>query len=190
MTMPDFSSTYDWSTRSYDYRLHVGSKAIENFLKDEVTRQNAKRAFVICSPSIKSKTDTIERVQDALGPLFAGYFDQIHIEAPYPDVVKATEAARAAGADLLISLGAGSVVVATRVINIYLCEEGDHEALATQYPEGKPAYSPRLMAPKLPTINIVTTPTGAMNRAGRALPALTWTTTGWSTSTRRRAQWR
>ena len=41
--------------------------------------------------------------------------------------------------------------------------------MATQYPEGKPAVSPRLSAPKLPTINITTTPTGAMNRAGQGV---------------------
>ena len=167
--MPGFSNFYEWSTRSYDYRLHVGPEAIENRLKEEVIRNKAKRAFVICSPSIKSKTNSVERVQNALGPLFAGYFDQIHMEAPYPDVVAATEAARAAGTDLLISLGAGTIIVATRVINIYLCETGDHEALATQYPEGKPAVSPRLNAPKLPAIEIPTTPTGAMNRAGQGV---------------------
>jgi len=167
--MPDFSNFYEWATKSYDYRLHVGSEAIENRLKEEVIRSNAKRAFVFCSPSIKSKTNSVERVQNALGPLFAGYFDQIHVEAPYPDVVAATEAARAAGADLLISLGAGTIVVATRVINIYLCETGDHEAMATQYPDGKPAVSPRLSAPKLPTINITTTPTSAMNRGGQGV---------------------
>jgi alcohol dehydrogenase class IV len=167
--MPDFSNFYDWSSRSYECRLHVGSEAIENRLKEEVIRAGAKRAFVICSPSIKSKTDSVERIQKTLGPLYAGYFDQIPMEAPYEDVVKATEAARAAGADLLISLGAGTVVVATRVINIYLCETGDHAEMATQYPEGKPAFSPRLNAPKLPTINIVTTPTGGMNRGGQGV---------------------
>jgi len=39
----------------------------------------------------------------------------------------------------------------------------------TQYPEGKRAFSPRLNAPKLPIINVVTTPTSAMNRAGTGL---------------------
>ncbi len=165
----DFSDPYSFSARSYDWRLHVGSEAIENRLKEEVIRAGAKRAFVICSPSIKSKTNSVERVQASLGPLFAGYFDGIRIEAPYPDVVAATDAAREAGADLLISLGAGTVVVATRVIDIFLCEKGDHVEMATQYPEGKPAVSPRLNAPKLPIINITTTPTSAMNRGGQAV---------------------
>jgi alcohol dehydrogenase class IV len=169
MPVRDFADQSSFSSRSYEWRLHCSSEAIENFLKEEVIRTGAKRAFVICSPSIKSKTNSVERVQAALGPLFAGYFDGIHVEAPYPEVVEATNAAREAGTDLLISLGAGTIVVATRVINIYLCETGDHEALATQYPEGKPAYSPRLDAPKLPTINITTTPTGAMNRGGQGV---------------------
>lgn len=169
MRHPDFSDPYAFTARSYDWRLHVGPEAIEDRLHEEVIRAGGKRAFVICSPSIKSRTNSVERVQAALGSLFAGYFDGIRIEAPYPDVVAATNAAREAGADLLISLGAGTVVVATRVINIYLCEAGDHEEMATQYPEGKPAVSPRLSAPKLPTINITTTPTGAMNRAGQGV---------------------
>jgi alcohol dehydrogenase class IV len=84
-------------------------------------------------------------------------------------VEKGTAAARAAGADLLIAIGGGSVIVGTRVIAILLEEKGDPYALMTQYPEGQPAYSPRLLAPKPPIINIVTTPTTAMNRAGSGL---------------------
>jgi alcohol dehydrogenase class IV len=169
MPFVDFSDPTQFSARSYDWRLHCGAEAIEDRLKEEVIRSGAKRAFVICSPSIKSKTNSVERIQAALGSLFAGYFDGIQVEAPYPDVVAATNAAREAGADLLISLGAGTVVVATRVIDIFLCEDRDHFEMMTQYPEGKPAVSPRLNAPKLPIINITTTPTGAMNRAGSGI---------------------
>lgn len=169
MPTVDFSDPTQFSSRSYEWRLHCGSEAIENRLKEEVIRNGAKRAFVICSPSIKSKTDSVERIEATLGPLYAGYFDGIHVEAPYPDVMAATEAARAAGADLLISLGAGTIVVATRVIDIFLCEDGDPFEMMTQYPEGKPAVSPRLNAPKLPIINITTTPTSAMNRGGSGI---------------------
>jgi len=165
----DFSDTTQFSARSYDWRLHCSSEAIENYLKEEVIRTGAKHAFVICSPSIKSKTNSVDRIKSALGSFYAGYFDGIRVEAPYPDVVEATMAAREAGADLLISLGAGSVVVATRVIDIFLCEDRDPFEMMTQYPEGKPAVSPRLDVPKLPIINITTTPTSAMNRAGSGI---------------------
>ena len=169
MPVLDFSDPTQFSARSYEWRLHCSAEAIENFLKEEVIRTGAKRAFVICSPSIKSKTASVDRIESALGSFYAGYFDGIRVEAPYPDVVEATKAARAAGADLLISLGAGSVVVATRVIDIFLCEDRDPFEMMTQYPEGKPAVSPRLNAPKLPIINITTTPTSAMNRAGSGI---------------------
>jgi alcohol dehydrogenase class IV len=56
-----------------------------------------------------------------------------------------------------------------RAVAIFLGESGDPFELMTQYPEGKPAFSPRLNAPKPPIINIVTTPTSAMNRAGTGL---------------------
>ena len=59
--------------------------------------------------------------------------------------------------------------MATRAVAIFMAEPGDPFQIMTQYPEGKPAYSPRLLAPKPPIINIPTTPTSAMNRAGTGL---------------------
>ena len=157
------SDVNSFAARGFDWRLFAGEEVIEDRLKELVIRSGAKRPFVICSKSISSKTRNIERIKGALGDSFAGYFDGIEIDSTYNSVVAATEAAREAGADLLISVGGGSVIVATRVIDIFLCEEGDPFEIMTQYPEGKPAYSPRLNAPKLPIINVITTPTGAMN---------------------------
>ena len=50
-----------------------------------------------------------------------------------------------------------------------MAEPGDPFRIMTQYPEGKPAFSPRLLAPKPPIVNIPTTPNSAMNRAGTGL---------------------
>ena len=87
----------------------------------------------------------------------------------YASVHAATAAARDAAAELLIAVGGGSVIVAVRAVAIFMAESGDPFRIMTQYPEGKPAYSPRLLAPKPPIINIPTTPTSAMNRAGTGL---------------------
>lgn len=153
----------------YSWRLHVGRQAIEMGIKEAVDRAGAKRAFVVCSPSINRRTTTVKRIEAALGPLYAGVFDGIEKDSTYASVRAAKEAAVAAGADLLIAIGGGSVIVATRAVAIFMAEAGDPFKLMTQYPEGKPAYSPRLMAPKPPIINIPTTPTSAMNRAGTGL---------------------
>jgi alcohol dehydrogenase class IV len=111
----------------------------------------------------------VSRVKDQLGPLFAGVFDAMGKDSSWPAVQQGVEAARAAGADLLIAVGGGSVIVGTRAIAILLAEKGDPYTLMTQYPEGQPPVSPRLMAPKPPIINVLTTPTTAMNRAGTGL---------------------
>jgi alcohol dehydrogenase class IV len=150
------------------WRLHVGVDALRH-LANEVQRQKAQRAFVVCGQTVAHRTNLLQRVKDQLGDVYAGAFDMMGKDSTWPAVQKATEAARTAEADLLIAVGGGSVIVGTRVVAILLGEQGDPYELMTQYPEGKPAVSPRLMAPKLPIINVVTTPTTAMNRGGSGL---------------------
>lgn len=153
----------------YAWRLYCGMQVIEQNLKEAVTRAGAQRAFVICSPSVNRKTTAVRRIAAALGNSFAGVFDGIEKDSTFSSVVAAKQAATHAGADLLIAVGGGSVIVAVRAVTIFMAETGSPFDLMTQYPEGRPAYSPRLVAPKLPIINIPTTPTSSMNRAGTGL---------------------
>lgn len=153
---------------SYPWRLYSGQDALQH-LPTEVQRASAQRAFVICGKTVARRTNLITRIRVLLGEQCAGVFDAMDKDSSFAAVRAATDAARAAGADLLIAVGGGSVIVGTRAVAIFLAEAGDPFELMTQYPEGKPAYSPRLMAPKPPIINVVTTPTSAMNRAGTGL---------------------
>jgi alcohol dehydrogenase class IV len=153
----------------YSWRMYCGAKVLEQSLKEAADRASAKRAFVICSRSVNRRTDTVRRIGSVLGNRYVGVFDGIEKDSTYASVQAATEAAREAGADLLIAVGGGSVIVAVRAVAIFLAEPGDAFAIMTQYPEGKPAYSPRLLAPKPPIINIPTTPNSAVNRAGTGL---------------------
>ena len=153
----------------FPWRLHCGRDVIEQGLAAAVDRAGAKRAFVVCSPSVNRRGDTVRRIAAALGERCAGVFDSIEKDSTYLSVRAATNAARDASADLLIAAGGGSVIVATRAVAIFMAEPGDPFQIMTQYPDGQPAYSPRLRAPKPPIINIPTTPTSAMNRAGTGL---------------------
>ena len=164
----DLVPSHTFRAVSYPWRLYAGVDALQH-LAEEVRRHKTQRAFVVCGQTVAYKTNLLERVHDQLGTLYAGAFDAMDKDSTWSAVEKGTAAARAAGADLLIAIGGGSVIVGTRVIAILLAEQGDPYALMTQYPEGQPAYSPRLLAPKPPIINIVTTPTTAMNRAGSGL---------------------
>jgi len=160
--------SYTFRAVSFPWRLHVGVNALDH-LSDEVRRSRAQHAFVICGQTVAHKTNLLQRVSDQLGGLYAGVFDAMDKDSSFPAVQQGLAGARAARADLLIAVGGGSVIVGTRAMAILLAEKGDAYALMTQYPVGQPAVSPRLMAPKPPIINIVTTPTTAMNRAGTGL---------------------
>ena len=157
------------NARGFAWRLHCAEGAIETSLRPEVERLGAARAFVVSSPSIASQTSTVARVERALADAHAGTFAGIENDSTFRSVEAATAAARDAGADLIVAVGGGSVIVAARAVDIFLCEAGRPFDIMTQYPAGGRAFSPRLNAPKLPIINIVTTPTSAMNRAGTGL---------------------
>ncbi len=109
----------------------------------------------------------MNRLRSLLGDKLVGVFDAMGKDTPLPDCITARDQARNSGADMLIGLGAGSVIQAARVVAILLAEVGPPEELITQYPvDGGAARSPRLNAPKLPIINILTAGTAAQNRGG------------------------
>jgi alcohol dehydrogenase class IV len=158
-----------FKSSSYPLRLFCGPGVIESDLKSTVTRAGANRALVVCSPSVNQKTDCVARIQAALGDLYAGVFDGIAKDSTYASVTAATQAARDLKADLLIAVGGGSVLVAARAVSIFLTETASPFDLMTQYPKDGRPFSPRLNAPKVPIVNVPTTPTSAMNRGGTGL---------------------
>jgi alcohol dehydrogenase class IV len=157
--------SYDFRATGYPFRLYSGKDALER-LPDEVGRARATRAFIVCGRTVSRRTPLIGRMKALLAERCAGVFDEIEKETTRSSVVRAVEAARAAGADIVIGVGAGSVLQGARIVTILLAEKRPVEQLITQYPEHGPAVSPKLMEPKLPIINVLTAPTTAQNRAG------------------------
>jgi alcohol dehydrogenase class IV len=160
--------THDFRAVSYPLRLYSGRDALEN-LPSELKRYKSQRAFVISGRSVSRKTNLVDRIAKILGPAYAGRYDEIEKDTTLASVQAAAAAARTANADLLIGVGAGSVIQGTRVAAILLAEKMPVDQLITQYPEHGPAISPRLLAPKLPIINALTAATTAQNRAGSAV---------------------
>jgi alcohol dehydrogenase class IV len=160
-----------FSAVSFPWRLYSGQDALDNLI-GVVERRGATRAFVICGHSVAHKTDLVTRIKSILGDKFAGVYDGMTQEAPLDRVQAAAQAANAAGADLLIAAGAGTVIKATRVVAILMAEDKPAEDLMTRYPPSGPAISPKLLAPKLPIVNVLTAATSAQNRAGAAVKQL------------------
>jgi len=157
--------SYEFRATGYPFRLYSGQDALEK-LPEEVARHRAGRAFIVCGRTVSRKTPLISRMKQILGERLAGVFDEIDKDTSRSSVARATQSARAAEADLVIGVGAGSVIQGARIVTILLAEKQPVEELVTQYPDHGPAISPRLLAPKLPIINVLTAPTTAQNRAG------------------------
>jgi len=152
----------------YPVRVHAGKNAISK-LPEEVDRARSQRVLVVCGQSVATKTDLVGRVKESLGERFVGVFDGGQTGSPLTSVLAGVAKAREVEADGIVALGGGSAVVTARGITILLAEKGTAQELCTQYPEGKPPVSPRLMAPKIPNFVVLTTATTAVTRAGTAL---------------------
>jgi maleylacetate reductase len=81
----------------------------------EAERYGAKRVFVTSTRSLVQKPDgPLQRLQEALGTRHVGTHAAIRSHSPREDVVAGANAARAAKADLLVAVGGGSVIDATK----------------------------------------------------------------------------
>ena len=163
---PEYNSNF--RATGYPLRLYSGQDALEN-LPAELKRNRARRAFIVCGRTVSRKTDLITRIQRILGDTCAGVFDEIDKDTTIASVTRAADAARAAQADLLIGVGAGSVTQGTRVVAILMAEKRPVDQLITQYPDNAPAISPKLLEAKVPIINVLTAATSAQNRGGSAV---------------------
>jgi len=94
-------------------RVHFGADALE---KLEVEARPYDRAFVITGRSLNEKTGLIRRVEALLGGRHAGTFAGIGQHTPGGTVEKAATEAEAAAADLLVSVGGGSVIDGTKAV--------------------------------------------------------------------------
>jgi maleylacetate reductase len=89
-------------------------------LAEEAELLGAQRIFLLVSSTLRKNTQEIAEIESALGARLAQTYDGIAAHAPRTDVLKAMAAARAAEADLIITVGGGSVTDAGKVIALGL----------------------------------------------------------------------
>ncbi|HJQ28624.1 MAG TPA: iron-containing alcohol dehydrogenase [Rubrobacter sp.] len=94
-------------------RVHFGADGLQK-LAEEARAYD--RAFVITGRSLNEKTDLIRRVEALLGEKHAGTFAGIGQHTPGGSVEKAAAEAETAAADLLVSVGGGSVIDGTKAV--------------------------------------------------------------------------
>ena len=89
-------------------------------IAEEATNRGAKRVFILASSFLNRQTDEISKIEAALGDRHAATHDGIQPHAPRGDVLTAANRAREAGADLVVTVGGGSVTDAGKILLICL----------------------------------------------------------------------
>ncbi|MDO8290421.1 MAG: iron-containing alcohol dehydrogenase [Parvibaculum sp.] len=100
-------------------RVLIGDPAA-HAIAAEAERLNANRVFLLVSRSLNQNTDEIEKIKKALGARFAGLYDGMPAHGPRSAVLEAATSARALKADLIVSVGGGSVTDAAKVMSVCL----------------------------------------------------------------------
>jgi len=112
--------------------VHVGADLVEKLPALAAARE-ARRVFVLATGSLSRATGQFQDLKGALGSRYAGLFDEVAAHSPRADVLRALSAARAADADLLVTIGGGSIIDAGKVVQLALNEGIESAAELLQY---------------------------------------------------------
>jgi len=108
---------------SYNYlpleRVIFGQPAAEA-AAGEAARIGASRVFIVASKSLARETPVVRTIAAALGKRYVGLFDRCIAHTPWPSVIEAAEAVRAAKPDLILTIGGGTPIDTVKILQICL----------------------------------------------------------------------
>lgn len=140
-------------------RVHIGTDCAEAVAR-EADRAGARRVFLLCGGTIARETDWPDRLGARLDGRLVGRWTRVAPHTPRADVIAATEAMREAKADLLVTLGGGSITDAGKMVRMCLANgvtaEADLDRFVT-VTEGARRRVPQKAAPAPGMVCIPTT---------------------------------
>jgi maleylacetate reductase len=92
-------------------------------LVEQMDRLRTSRAFLMVSGTLNRETDEIEKIRNSLGPRCAATFDAMPPHTPREAVIAAAEQARAANADLIVTVGGGSITDGAKAVQLCLAND-------------------------------------------------------------------
>ena len=137
----------------------VFGEAAAAALVAQMDRLSASRAFLMVSGTLNRQTNEIEKIRDALAARFAGLFDAMPQHTPREAVIAATDAARAARADLIVTVGGGSITDGAKAVQLCLANDIRTVADIDRIRAVKGAV-PAINAPSVRQISVPTTIAG------------------------------
>ena len=86
----------------------------------QMDRLGAARAFLMVSGTLNRQTGEIEKIRKALGSRCAATFDAMPPHTPREAVIAAAEQARNSNADLIVTVGGGSITDGAKAVQLCL----------------------------------------------------------------------
>lgn len=144
-------------------RVVIGRPAAEA-IAEQAALAGAQRVFVLAGTTLANTTDAVRNVEAALGERHAATWTGIQPHAPRSGVLAGANAARAANADLIVTIGGGSVTDAGKIIALLLkhdvqAVEG-FEPLRTYVTDDGQVINPITVGPDVRVICVPTTLSG------------------------------
>jgi maleylacetate reductase len=140
----------------------VFGKPAAETVAEEARRRDAQRVFLMVSGTLNRTTEEIAKVRRALGNRFAGLFDHMPPHTPRHAVIEAAKMAREAGADLIVTVGGGSITDGAKAVQLCLANDvRNAEAIDGLRPvkgrDGAVGPPPDMKPPSVPQVTVPTT---------------------------------
>jgi maleylacetate reductase len=135
-----------------------GDPAAEAIVR-QMDRLGASRAFLMVSGTLNRQTDEIGKIRNSLGPRCAGIFDAMPAHTPREAVIAASQQARAASADLIVTVGGGSITDGAKAVQLCLANDVKSVEEIDKIRAVRGA-APSLNAPNVRQISVPTTIAG------------------------------
>jgi len=142
----------------------VFGKPAAEAVAEEARRLGANRVFLMVSGTLNRETDEIAKVRAALGNRCAGVFDLMPPHTPRKAVISAAEQARDAKADLIATVGGGSIIDGAKAVQLCLANgirtpEALDQVRSVKQADGTMGPPP-INAPKVRQVTVPTTLSG------------------------------
>jgi len=121
----------------------------------QMDRLGASRAFLMVSGTLNRQTGEIEKIRKALGSRCVATFDAMPPHTPREAVIAAAGQAEAAGADLIVTVGGGSITDGAKAVQLCLANDvrtvEDIERIRTHKGVAPPINAPAVRQISVPT---------------------------------------
>ena len=126
---------------------------------EQMDRLGTSRAFLMVSGTLNRQTDEIEKIRKALGSRCAATFDAMPPHTPREAVIAAAKQARSASADLIVTVGGGSITDGAKAVQLCLANNISTVEDIDKIRANK-GIAPPMTAPTVRQISVPTTIAG------------------------------